>query len=199
MEKQSIFQAINSVEKNLSTIFTKQDVVNLLNTIDVDNITTENEIKWKKSSEDFLLMYQNEFEKRNKLQDEYKQMYERLTYVKNRLWNFNKSADNELYVYELIENENDKDFIDNMKFVIQNDKLEYLNEAIEMYKSENNLIDHTKLYDNFERRVRGFEFDDLISSCDFEINNGNEIEISSFGINKYNILDELDSAIEECK
>jgi len=198
MEQISIFKAINSVESNLSTIFTKQDVINLLNTIDVAQ-TIDNGMYWKKSAEEWQKMYESEFEQRSKLEDDYKQMYGRLTYVKNGLWNFNKASDSELYVYEMIENENDKDFINNMKFVIQNEILENVNEGIMMYKSDNNLVNWDTLYENFRRRVNGFEFDEVCSSCDFEINSGNEIHVSSADINTNHICDELEYAYDEIK
>ena len=134
MEKISIFKAINSVESNLSTIFTKQDVVNLLNTIDVDQtIQNSDGMYWKKSSDEWQKMYEDEAERRQETIAYNDSLVERINDLKIRLWN---RVTGYIDVYDNEENYDDISFTSNITKEIFKNRDSFISEIEDKYKSE---------------------------------------------------------------
>ena len=233
MEKISIFKAISNVELNtMSTIYSKQDLINLLNSIDADQTIENSDAQFYKNKfDDLTKMYNqcnamliqsqvdnvdlkfavNDLKKEIEtitLNDpnlalyhsEMEKSYEmecRLNNLKQSMWHYFVNPNEDFNCNS--ENDNDQTFADNIRISNVNGRNDYLNDAIEMYKSNNNLVDWDLLYQNFKDRVYNFEFEDICSSCDFDIVHGNEITISNADINTINIIDELEYAYENVK
>lgn len=201
MNNLTISELMDNVESNLSSIYTKQDVLNLLSKINVEDITTNSEIHWRNSSNDYQMLYENEAKRRQDTISYNDLLEHRLNDLKQSMWAYFVNHEDSFDDNE--ENLIDSKFADNIRIANIASRDEYthqaIDQAIDQYKIDNKLVNWDELYDNFRDRVNGFEFDDICTSCDFEINRGNEIHISSADINTNHICDELEFAYENVK
>lgn len=188
MEKQTIFQAMNNVEKNISTIFTKQDVINLLHTIDVDKTIENSDAQyWKKSSYEWQKLYEDEAERRQETIAYNDLCIERIADIKHKLW---RSSTGMIDVFDNEENYDDISFCNNI------DK-EY-KKKFDDRMNDSGFVNYRMLYDNFREITNRFEFNDVVD--DYQLcMNGNEVYIDSCDVNVNEICQGLDRAYDDYK
>jgi hypothetical protein len=83
------------------------------------------------------------------------------------------------------------------------DVLQLIERIEEVKESDKGFLDKEKLMDKIreavDNAVSGMSNEDIVdmSECEFNIRNGNEIELESFGVNTNDIVDEVMREVEE--